>query len=255
MSDDVWFRSTKTPPVRNELHASVPTGVRVYAIGDIHGCSGLLDRLLATIEREISAHPAPEPMIVFLGDYIDRGPRSADVLSRLAHGSLTTPTVALRGNHEEMLLRFLGDPTYLGAWRQFGGLETLHSFGIDVSHLLSEDDYQRARTQLQSMLSPELVAFIGETKMHVSVGDYFFCHAGVRPGVTLSAQRPEDLLWIRDEFLASSADHGKVIVHGHSPVEQPELKPNRINVDTGAYLTGVLTCVVLEGNTRRFLTS
>ena len=234
---------------------SLSEGLRIYAVGDIHGCASLLDRVADAIAADVEAHAPEEALAVFIGDYVDRGPDSAGVLNRLTSGRIPVPLVPLRGNHEQMLLNFLDDATVLDAWRRFGGLETLHSFGIDVSGLLDEAAFERARTQLSAVLPSAIRNFLSDLPSSYSEGSYYFCHAGVRPGVPLDAQRDQDLLWIRDEFLSSTADHGKIIVHGHTPVEAPEFHPNRINIDTGAYLTGVLTCLVLEGTTRRLLTS
>jgi serine/threonine protein phosphatase 1 len=248
----VWTRGKKKT---GSVAAAISPGLRVYAIGDVHGCASLLSRLAERIAADLSTSPIPTAQAVFLGDYIDRGPASAAILSRLSQRDFPVPFVALRGNHEQMLLRFLDEPQYLDSWRQFGGLETLHSFGISVSNQLDTASYDVARERLARSITSEVRQFIDETVSHHEIGDYYFCHAGVRPGTPLDAQRDQDLLWIRDDFLSSTADYGKIIVHGHTPVEAPEFHPNRINIDTGAYLTGVLTCLVLEGTTRRLLTS
>jgi serine/threonine protein phosphatase 1 len=213
-----------------------------------------LHQLAALIEADLHNSPVPTSLTIFLGDYIDRGPDSAGVLKRLAAGDFPTRFLGLRGNHEQMLLRFLEDAQYLNAWREFGGRETLHSFDIPVADL-TEKNFEAIQQRLRELLPREVVDFLHGTRSHYEIESYFFCHAGVRPGVPLGSQRDEDLLWIREEFVNSSADFGKVIVHGHTPVEQPEVRPNRINVDTGAYLTGVLTCLVLEGTSRRFLST
>ena len=250
----VWFKSKSSrSPGATTRKAAVPDGLRIYAIGDVHGCSHLLDSLATKVAQDLAERPVPSALAVFLGDYVDRGPASARVLQRLARGDFPCATQALRGNHEAMLLTFLDDASYLDAWRRFGGLETLHSFGIDVSRMLTEADFERARAALDDALAPEIRGFLAATPTYFSSGDYYFCHAGIRPGVPLAAQREEDLLWIREEFLASPAEHGAIVVHGHTPVEQPDVRANRINIDTGAYLSGTLTALVLEGAERHFI--
>ncbi len=230
-------------------------GLRIYAIGDVHGCAHLLDRLAELIRIDFAERPADKAQAIFLGDYIDRGPASAAVLARLSQGHFPVPFLALRGNHEQMLTEFLENANYLDSWRQFGALETLHSFGIPITDVRNPDGFRRAQENLKETLSPEILRFIEGTLVSHELDDYFFCHAGVRPGVPLASQREDDLLWIREDFLTSRADHGKLIVHGHTPVEAPEERTNRLNIDTGAYLTGALTCLVLEGTSRRFLSS
>ncbi len=234
--------------------ASVPDAERLYVIGDIHGRQDLLDRLAHLIAADVAAG-SPRPLGVLLGDYIDRGPNAAGVLARLSTRDFPIPFVALRGNHEQMFLDFLEDERCLESWRHFGGLETLHSFGIDVQKARQVSGFADAQRQLKAVLPPKVLSFLNATATKYQLGDYFFCHAGIRPGVALEAQRDEDLLWIREEFVQSAADHGKIVVHGHTPVERPDVRENRINIDTGAYATGMLTCLVLERDTRRFITT
>jgi serine/threonine protein phosphatase 1 len=226
----------------------------MYVIGDIHGRLDLLDRLIAAIERD-AKRQGIDCLTVTLGDYIDRGPHSRGVLERLAENPFPGEYVALKGNHEQLLEMFLGDPEIGPHWRQLGGLETLHSFGVRIAPLLSSHDYEEAAERLRDALMPAHEKFLASLQTSLSVGRYFLCHAGVRPGVPLERQNEEDLLWIRDEFLNSEADFGKVVVHGHTPTEKPEVLPNRINIDTGAFATGRLTCVVLDGEAQRFITA
>lgn len=236
--------------------ASVPEGHRIYAIGDIHGRADLLDMMTREIEADLRSAPAATaPGAVFLGDYVDRGPHSSRVLERLAKRDFPIPLVALRGNHEQMFLNFLDEPAYLSTWRQFGGLEALHSFGIDLRDAREGRGYERAHAELVEAMPPEMLTFLEQTATSFQHGDYFFCHAGVRPSVPLESQLDKDLMWIRDDFLRSTANHGKVVVHGHTPVGEPDERPNRINIDTGAYVSGRLTCLVLEGQSRRFLST
>jgi serine/threonine protein phosphatase 1 len=227
---------------------------RIYAIGDIHGRLDLLDRMIAAIERDALEQSGPN-LIVTLGDYIDRGPKSRGVLDRLAPNPFPGDYVALKGNHEAMLAAFLDDPKVGGHWQHLGGLETLHSFGIRFASLLGARNFDEAAEQLRAALTAEQKKFLASLKMSQTVGRYFLCHAGVRPGVALDRQTDEDLLWIRDEFLDSEADFGKVVVHGHTPVAEPQVRLNRINIDTGAFATGRLTCVVLEEAGHRFITA
>ncbi len=226
---------------------------RVYAIGDIHGRADLLDRMIEAIARDLAQRPTQGALTVTVGDYVDRGPDSRGVIERLTRNPFPTPFVALRGNHEAIFEEFLRDPSIGDYWRGLGGLETLHSYGIDVAPLLRRKGYEEAAAALRAALPQSHVTFLASLRLTHAVGRYFFCHAGVRPGVPLARQREQDLLWIRDEFLDSRADFGKVVVHGHTPRETPELRSNRINVDTGAFMSGQLTCAVLEDKDVRFL--
>jgi len=242
---------------RKSASQSAPTtspGVRIYAIGDIHGRLDLLDALSRMIEDDLRSAPVDgEAVAVFLGDYIDRGLHSAGVLERLSSGAFPTPIVALRGNHEATLRDFLANPDLLEEWRRFGGLETLASYGVDVKEPMRGRNYERARNDLAEALPDRHLSFLDHMLLSWEAGDYFFCHAGARPNVALSRQTEHDLLWIRDEFNDYRGSFEKIIIHGHTPVSEAEVLPNRINIDTGAYATGVLTCLVLEGAGRRFI--
>jgi serine/threonine protein phosphatase 1 len=229
----------------------VPDAARIYAIGDIHGRLDLLDRAIDAIDRDLKERGGAA-LTVTLGDYVDRGPASRGVLDRLSANPFPTPYVALKGNHELMLEAFLADPTVGPQWKDFGGLETLHSYGISAGRFLMGWDYPAAAEALREAVAPH-IAFLQSLKTSHSHGRYFLCHAGVRPGIALDRQDDHDLMWIRAEFLGSDLDFGKVVVHGHTPVERPEVKANRINIDTGAYATGELTCVVLDEGGHRFL--
>lgn len=225
---------------------------RVYAIGDIHGRLDLLDRAIAAIARDIDEHGAAA-FTVTLGDYVDRGPASRGVLDRLANNPFPTPYVALRGNHELILETFLTDPAAGEHWRRLGGLETLNSYGVPVGDLMLGRNYAEASHRFAEALPTAHVEFLRSLKNSFSHGRYFFCHAGVRPGVALAAQADDDLLWIRDAFLNSAMDFGRIVVHGHTPMPAPEVLRNRINIDTGAFATGHLTCVALDKDGHRFL--
>lgn len=235
----------------------MPEGHRVYAVGDIHGRSDLFDRLVGLVTEDIAADRPTQAHLVLLGDYIDRGLDSRGVLERLSHPAEGPfGIICLMGNHEDSLLRFLDDVSIGQDWLRYGGLATLVSYGIARPDGMDEATFlDHAQAQLRQRLPPRHLAFLRRLKRQVQVGDYRFVHAGVRPGVPLDSQDPEDLIWIRDEFLRSEADHGAVVVHGHSITEAPHIRHNRIGIDTGAFATGRLTCLVLEGETRRFLTT
>ena len=233
--------------------AMVPDGQVVYAIGDIHGRADLLARAARAIEKDCAAHPGLSAQTVFLGDYVDRGPDSAGVLARLTAADFPTPIVTLMGNHEFVMREVLQQPQIISRWKEFGALETLFSYGIDIQAVRAGGDPERVRDALLARIDPAQIGFLEGLRLTHSVGGYFFCHAGVRPGIPLEHQVIDDLIWIREPFLSSREMFGKVVVHGHTPSELPELKPNRINIDTGAYITGRLTCVRLSGLDVQFL--
>jgi serine/threonine protein phosphatase 1 len=230
-----------------------PSGnTRVYAIGDIHGRLDLLERAVAAIRRDVDEQ-GPDALTITLGDYVDRGPASRGVLDLLAANPFSTPYVALKGNHEAVFERFLATAEGGDHWRKFGGLETLHSYGIPVADIMMGRNFKIAAERLREALPDTHRVFLGSLQISHTLGSYFFCHAGVRPGVALEKQSDIDLLWIREEFLESTADFGKIVVHGHTPVDSPDVRPNRINIDTGAFASGRLTCIVLAESGHRFL--
>lgn len=225
---------------------------RIYAIGDIHGRLDLLQRVVDAIKGDIEVH-GPAALTVTLGDYIDRGLASFGVIELLQANPFPTPHIALKGNHEQYLELFLMDPRVADRWRRNGGLETLHSYGVPVTDVMMGRGYDVAATALAAALPPAHRDFFVGLKTSHTVGRYFFCHAGVRPGIPFAQQDDEDLMWIRHEFLSSTENFGKIVVHGHTPVPEPEVLPNRINIDTGAFATGRLTCVALDDSGHRFL--
>jgi serine/threonine protein phosphatase 1 len=248
-----FARWQKTEPAA----AAVPRGLRVYAIGDVHGRLDLLDRMLDLIEVDGATAPDLVKYIVYLGDYVDRGPHSRGVIDRLAEGPPPGfGAVHLKGNHEASMLEFLEDIRIGPNWLTYGGTATLASYHVPPPHAdAPHEDLEHAQEQLRRLLPAAHRTFLESLRTSVTIGDYLFVHAGVRPGVPLERQREGDLLWIREEFLRSGADHGKVVVHGHTICPEPELRPNRIGIDTGAFATNRLTCLVLEGTERRFLTT
>ncbi len=246
------FAKSQPPAGADQESPAIPGGLRVYAVGDIHGRDDLLDILARGVEADLAIAP-PRVVTIFLGDYIDRGLGSAQVLERLRRGDFPTELIALRGNHEQALLDAFNDPKAFAFWRKFGGLETLASYGVDIAELRLGRGVESVREAMREKIPASHVAFLESLPLSHEIGDFFFCHAGVKPGRPLARQVGADLMWIRDEFLRSGKFHGKVIVHGHTPIEEPQFLPNRINLDTGAYQTGRLTCLVLEGRERRLL--
>jgi serine/threonine protein phosphatase 1 len=232
--------------------SSVPAGQFVVAVGDVHGRLDLLEMLWHQIDAASRLSSARQRTLVFVGDYIDRGMHSAELIDRLLEGFPGFETIFLKGNHDETLLQFLTDPTVGDVWRNFGGLETLRSYG--VSHGPGKS-WSQTRGEFAAAIPKSHVDFFKNLKLHVTIGDYLFVHAGLKPRVPLENQRESDLLWIREEFLDSTVNFGRIIVHGHTPTETPDIRPNRIGIDTGAYMTGNLTALVLEERSRRFLST
>jgi serine/threonine protein phosphatase 1 len=226
---------------------SLPAGLRFYAIGDIHGRLDLLNELLALINHDIALRSTVRPVYIFLGDYIDRGPSSRATVDKLIEHGLTNESIFLKGNHELIALKCLSDRNLFEQWLRLGGLETLISYGLTPESAASGKQIVELQAAFHNALPRAHFRFFGELQNSFACGDFFFAHAGVKPNVELSRQKESDLLWIRDEFLSSSHDFGKIIVHGHTPVSEIEVGPNRINIDTGAFATGRLTCLILEG--------
>jgi serine/threonine protein phosphatase 1 len=235
---------------------SGPPGQRAYVVGDIHGRLDLLDQLLERIHRELAERPAAKTLLVFVGDLIDRGPASAQVVERLRtyrHSGLRP--IFLLGNHEEVLLRILdGETELIAKWRMFGGSQCLASYGVDPRSLGAQPDEQALAT-IRAAIPPEQVEFITGFADTCRFGDYLFVHAGIKPGVPLEEQRQSDLRWIRGPFLLDDSDHGFVVVHGHTISRAVDERPNRIGIDTGAFKTGILTALAIEGSERWFVTT
>lgn len=200
---------------------------RLYAIGDIHGRLDLLDRLIEAIRRDVGEHGS-DSLTVTLGDYIDRGPDSRGVIERLLPNPFPGRFIALKGNHEALLENFLDQPATGSRWRQLGGLETLHSFGVPVASLMVGRNYDQAAEQLRTALSQEHTEFLASLKTSLFIDQYFLCHAGVRPGVPLERQDEEDLLWIRDDFLNHSRSRRHRI--GAQPAHPPSVPLHRTDL-------------------------
>lgn len=238
--------------------ARAPENTRIYAVGDIHGRADLLRELRRRIVADGESFPGTK-RIIYLGDYVDRGFESRGVIEFLCAPSPGGfEQVFLKGNHDAWMLRFLEDWSVGPNWLFNGGDATFASYGVglEAERMGGEPAHaslQRLQTGLSAALPAHHRAFLQALELYRVEGDYLFVHAGIRPRVPLEEQDPEDLLWIRDEFLASSTDHGKVVVHGHTPNYEPQVLANRIGIDTGACFTGVLTCLVLENDRRRLL--
>ena len=238
--------------INPKQHGSIPVGLpmdhRLYCVGDIHGRLDLLQDMHQKIALDALDFD-DRKILVYLGDYIDRGMHSKQVVDCLLANSFPDfEKIFLLGNHEQVLLQFLlgKDDAIAHDWFRFGGLSTLVSYGVNVHGIPNAKDLPGLRTELMEKLPPAHLDFFRRLALNYEIGGYYFVHAGIKPKIKLHLQRPEDLLWIREEFLTSDVFHGKVIVHGHSVTEEPEIRPNRIGIDTGAYISGKLTCAVFE---------
>jgi serine/threonine protein phosphatase 1 len=238
-------------------HPQTPQNMRLYAVGDLHGRCDLLVRLLAKIEEDALAHPDKKKKLVFLGDYVDRGLDSKGVIERLL-GSFAAglDPIFLRGNHDDMFLSFLkGHLEVAPLWLEHGGTAAAASYGVNLLNIGTKEKLEKIQKELSEKVPAEHIVFLENTIFSVAFGDYFFVHAGVRPGVPLNKQKDIDKIWIRSEFLNSGDDFGIFVIHGHSVRTMPEIKSNRIDIDTGAFATGQLTCLVLDDTERVFLTT
>lgn len=224
----------------------IPDDMRIYAIGDVHGRLDLLTALHSAIDEDMQAHPGPDCIEVYLGDYVDRGAQSSGVLDALMARRTTHRAVCLSGNHEAVMLDALVSQDAFSRWLRMGGLETVFSY-ITPKPGLDEGQLWLA---WRSAVRNEHIAFLRQLSTNFVCGNYVFVHAGLRPGIALEDQQRDDMLWIRREFLDCPDWFGHCVVHGHTPMKEPEVLGNRINIDTGAYATGHLTCLVLEGADR-----
>jgi serine/threonine protein phosphatase 1 len=245
----VWFLLRGVDKLKvGGRQPSLPPDRRIYAIGDIHGRLDLLSDLLSRIEADLAARPHKErPTYVFLGDYIDRGASSRETIDRLIEHRKTHECVFLKGNHELIALKCLSDRMLFDQWMRLGGLETLISYGVASGQLASTRPIVELQAAFHHALPQAHLSFFRALQSSFACGDFFFAHAGVKPGVDLPRQAESDMLWIREEFLSSNEDFGQIVVHGHTPTRDVEVGCNRINIDTGAFATGRLTCLVIEG--------
>src|SRR5262245_61622599 len=237
------FTKPQSAPVR---YPPAPDGFTIYVVGDIHGRLDLLLDVQRRIDEDKARSVRGRVVEVYLGDYIDRGPDPAGVISRLIDRTREVPTAFLRGNHEQLLLDFLDGKDCLDQWLMVGGIATLLSYGLasgPTSRLLSR---VATRRKLAQAIPPEHLRFYEKTGAYIRLGDYLAVHAGIRPGVPLEEQKSSDLLGIRQTFLEFDGDFGFVVVHGHTPATAPELLRNRINIDTGAFATNHLTCLKID---------
>lgn len=226
----------------------VPDHMRIYAVGDVHGRVDLLAETFAAIDASLKAYPVKRAIQVMVGDYIDRGPNSREVIEALIARRRHHAMIYLKGNHESFALEFLDDPALLPEWKKAGGLSTLLSYGVRPSLRDDPENQKKTGEAFRQALPESHRRFLGSLALSFTCGNFFFTHAGVRPGIPLRTQYEHDLLWIREDFLLHEDAYDKIIVHGHTPANKPEFHPNRINIDTGAFATGRLTCLVLQGD-------
>jgi serine/threonine protein phosphatase 1 len=235
------------------LDARAPEGLRLYAIGDVHGRADLLAQMHALIRRELEEAPPRDWRVIHLGDYVDRGPASCGVLDLVVEAGRADPRMmALGGNHDIGFLDFLADPMNGALFLNYGGVETARSYGVDLD-LGSTARLVQGHRDLIAAVPDAHLSLLQTLEFSATFGDFFFCHAGIRPGIELERQVVDDLVWIRDPFLTYAGPHPKVIVHGHTMEAEPEILPNRVNVDTGAWRSGRLSALVVDGVEKRIL--
>lgn len=229
--------------------AALPPGQRIYAVGDVHGCAARLRDMHRAIAADLAQRPIGDVLLIHIGDYIDRGPDTADVIEMLLHGP-AIPSVRvlnLMGNHEDMLLAALASPEQrelAEIWLNNGGVASLESWGVPPGGGAAE---------WRQHIPPAHLEFMRNLTLRHQAGGYLFVHAGVQPGVPLEEQLVQDLLWIREPFLSYSGDFGAVVVHGHTPIREPVVRPNRVGIDTGAVMGGQLTCAAFEAGELGFI--
>lgn len=235
------------------LDAKGPEGIRIYAIGDIHGHLELLVEMHARIAAEIMRDRPKDWRIIHLGDLVDRGPNSRGVIEYLmAASARDSRNIVLTGNHDVGFLDFLAEPDPNGLFAHNGGPETARSYGVEL-HMRDSEDLRSSHHALVRAVPDNHLHFLRALPCSACFGDFFFCHAGIRPGVALDRQDPQDLIWIRNEFLNYPGLHPKVVVHGHTPQAEPEIMANRVNVDTGVFYSGALTAFVIDGAEKRLM--
>ncbi len=248
-----WKRKSKPVPAAGNSFA-IPQGQRVYAIGDIHGRDDLFAELIDLIRADNALRGPAQVTLILLGDLVDRGPNSAKVVDRAIHlNDEFSDTRLLIGNHEECFLAALtGDVRRLRYFMRIGGEATVKSYWNDEIDLTTAS-FEEVAARLPAMVPQSHIDFLGTGQDMIAIGDYVFVHAGIRPGVPLEKQTLMDLRWIREDFLHDNRSHGAMIIHGHTIQEEIDEWPNRIGIDTGAYKSGILTAIILEGTNRYYL--
>ena len=233
---------------------NLPEGLRIYCIGDIHGRVDLLQQIHKSIQKDVAGFQGTRKLI-YLGDYIDRGENSRDVIDLLTKQPLPEfDSVYLRGNHEQSMLDFLDQAKVGRNWFTYGGLATLVSYKVKLSKLPTQkSDFEEIQTNFRALVPQSHIDFLERTEVSCAFGSFYFVHAGIRPGVPLKKQRSEDQLWIREEFIRCKKPYEKIIIHGHTISDEPDFNDNRIGIDTGAYISGKLTCLVMEADTLRII--
>jgi serine/threonine protein phosphatase 1 len=232
--------------------AAIPPGQRVYAVGDIHGRLDLFEALVAAIDADDAAAAPADTTIILLGDLVDRGANSAGVIALARAWQQRRPVRILAGNHEEMFLRSFNSLEMFRHFLRHGGRETVLSYGVDRA-AFAQAELEQAQQMMRAAVPAEDLAFLEGFEDMIAVGDYLFVHAGIDPRVPIQEQKVHDLRWIREPFLSHSEAHGQVVVHGHTITDVPEDCGNRIGIDTGAFMTGRLTALALEGTERRYI--
>ena len=255
MTDGIsMFQALKQIFARNgdTAQPAIPPGQRVYAVGDIHGRRDLFEALVAAIDADDASAAPAETTVILLGDLVDRGPDSAAVVARAREWQRQRKVRILQGNHEEMFLSSFEKTETLRHFLRFGGKETVLSYGVDPEayRLASIEQVQE---MMHQAIPAEERAFLAGFEDLIAIGDYVFVHAGILPELPFEQQKTRDLRWIREPFLSHAAPHGAVIVHGHTISDEPQDRGNRIGIDTGAYMSGRLTALVLEGTSRRYI--
>lgn len=244
---------TQAPQGIHYLDAVGPPGMRLFAIGDVHGRLDLLEEMHRRIADDLATDPPDDWRIIHLGDYVDRGPNSKgviDFIRRARHADARM--IALCGNHDEGMAEFLGRPEKDSLFALYGGRQTALSYGVHAD-FSSAWLVRQVADELLAAMPDGQIEFLTDLPRSCTFGDFFFCHAGIRPGVPLDRQDPNDLIWIRREFLDWTGLHPKIIVHGHTPHSAPQIMPNRVNVDTEAWRSGVLTALLIDGNRKKIL--
>jgi serine/threonine protein phosphatase 1 len=242
----IFARGDEAPP------AAIPAGQRVYAIGDIHGRLDLFEALVAAVDADDAAAAPAETTVILLGDLVDRGADSAGVIALARDWQRRRRVRILAGNHEEMFLRSFSSVEMFRHFLRHGGRETVLSYGVDRA-AFAQAELEEAQEMMRAAVPAEDAAFLKGFEDMISIGDYLFVHAGIDPRVPIEEQKVHDLRWIREPFLSHAERHGQVVVHGHTISDSPEDCGNRIGIDTGAFMTGRLTALALEGTERRYI--